>query len=1420
MARFTIYSPTGTALYTGTPTYTGQYRKPGMLEFRDVGVPAYIDFSPGCYVGYESGGSIVPQYPRTGFGYKIYTVPQVKKQARSGSYGGSFVYQSIQLYDASKELEYCPFRDIVKGDNRIHFSTQPSISTFEGCDGLARRFEACLRDQYDVGGVQSWQVRTATAADGASRDLLDLMADAREFTVSGMNILECLDKIYDIWPEVGWIYTMETIGGRPTNTIIIGGAGLNPNQGTYAYGKGNGLKSLTRTVANADELANRIFAYGSQRNMTSDWYRSKNIKDAASVDIKHLMIPTSHWGETDGLPDAAKAFVDDGSSIARRGLRPRTAYFDGTEDLPEIYPTIEGMTIADVLGAAPDYVPNTTTIYRDPTHTRVDELADAEVFEDDGYSGSSGQSRLLSLHFDVPAVNATAVAGAESEEYSFDVFSNEINGRGIGVDIEATIDFEGVLTVQNATRVWTRLEITTGSGDELRVFAETEIVGTETEPGSGVWNVTGGQVSLGGHSFLLNEPITIFAKVFAALAPLEEVEPEETEEEEEEEPVVPISRDISISTEKGSGHIYETTHRKKTFHITLRQVGFDIAAQGDLGDGKVISMRSGKCQGRSFAIKDAILDIEHDTWDLECYRSEDESVGQWFPNAVYPVEEDDRFVLLDIAMPDSYINVAERRLYSAAQSLLSDTATERWQYMPEIDAMYMVENGRSIRAGENMTIVGVDIVEGEEGFVYLTESTGSNLQTTDGEDLILDGSGYQISVMVDTVVISEGESTIPTYKVTLLDRKRKVFTESKSVSEYTAKSVANARQIETSKIVSESSFFELCADNSVKLKDKYIGLWALGWMAAGGVAGEGEGPIPGGGGTFVNWGTEIYGHSVELYVAGVPKTLLVEGALTPLQNQVNSFTTTINNLNTLYNTISGWMDDVDEDLSRISQQLNAIDWFIDEEYTDGNVTRHRLKLNDSKYDGLYALGWISAGGVGSDSGGGGGGGESYLRNLLDVSLPTPPSKPGTGDLLSWNGSVWTNIPQSSVTPDLTLINSRLTTLESQVASLRSDVNAIDWFIPATVNIGGVDTLTLKLNPIYAGMWAEGWVASGGIGSGDSGGGSYTPGTGIDITNSVISIKTASTSVLGGVKVDGTTIIIDANGVISSVGGGGGGGGTVTSVKVGSTAYNPVNGVVSLPAYPTTLPASDVYSWAKASSKPSYSLSEISGVDDLQAIEELTATSGLLRKTGTNTWSLDTASYLTSHQSIYALTLAAGSFVAGDYTPNSASKTFNIPTTLDHISDGTTRKLANYLPLAGGTMTGNIVMNGVSIVPSSNNTGGVGSSSARFAGIYGVNGNLSGDLALSSSSHLDIGPVRVQFENNALHITKASSSDTNAYGLYADGFVSAGGVGASSVYEVATNKVTSLSSSSSDTQYPSAKCVYTIVGNVESLLAAI
>lgn len=567
---------------------------------------------------------------------------------------------------------------------------------------------------------------------------------------------------------------------------------------------------------------------------------------------------------------------------------------------------------------------------------------------------------------------------------------------------------------------------------------------------------------------------------------------------------------------------------------------------------------------------------------------------------------------------------------------------------------------------------------------------------------------------------------------------------------------------------------------------------------------------------------------------------------------------------------------------------------------------------------------------------------------------------------------------------------------------------------------------LKLNTQFAGLAADGFVTAGGVGSGGGGGGgvdldrvwqSLTNNTDKpDVKINAAHIPVASVNAIGGVKVDGTTIVIQ-NGVISAVAQGTG---SVNSLTVGSENYTPdANGKITIPAYPTalaspyaltfgnktydgsaakTITAADlgaltsvafgdltghpttlsgygitdakfgsagadyvpitlggttknvltehqslagyatrawvsqqgflttetdptVPSWAKQTNKPSYALSEITGTEDLQAIEGLSGTSGLLKKTAANTWTLDTTSYLpiaggtitgdlrlkdssnygkrirfgdgdyayihedsddhltifadkgislnvgsgyvtvdgnpvlTSHQTIYALTLQAGTFSAGTYTPNSAAKTVNIPTTLDHISDGSQRKLADYLPLSGGTMTGAITMSGANILTATDSTNSIGASGTRFlaghirniyttyfafmsddgqtqrgnfgigngyaeiaitgsqynymfnatygffhggdgdvpcgrsdhrwSNVYAVGMDLSGDLALGSASHIDIGPLRLLYDstNKALRVTKVGSSDTNSYGLYADGFVSAGGVGGPSSHYV-------------------------------------
>ena len=88
MARFAIKSSDGTTTkYTGTPVYHGTHLKPGYIEFREIASPTLIPWQIGDYV----------DYTRTGFRYKLYTLPQPTKQAVSTASGDSFIYKETEF---------------------------------------------------------------------------------------------------------------------------------------------------------------------------------------------------------------------------------------------------------------------------------------------------------------------------------------------------------------------------------------------------------------------------------------------------------------------------------------------------------------------------------------------------------------------------------------------------------------------------------------------------------------------------------------------------------------------------------------------------------------------------------------------------------------------------------------------------------------------------------------------------------------------------------------------------------------------------------------------------------------------------------------------------------------------------------------------------------------------------------------------------------------------------------------------------------------------------------------------------------------------------------------------------------------------------------------------------------------------------
>lgn len=139
-----------------------------------------------------------------------------------------------------------------------------------------------------------------------------------------------------------------------------------------------------------------------------------------------------------------------------------------------------------------------------------------------------------------------------------------------------------------------------------------------------------------------------------------------------------------------------------------------------------------------------------------------------------------------------------------------------------------------------------------------------------------------------------------------------------------------------------------------------------------------------------------------------------------------------------------------------------LDWFIAESYEEDGETKYRLKLNP-KYQGMYAEGWVSAGGV-SEQGGGGGGGTGYLRDLLDVNASMSPTQ---GQALVWDDALgkWT---AGDVSVDLTpfeRIANRVTTVSSssnhtQYPTAKAVYDIVNTMLSSAMRFQGVTSTAL------------------------------------------------------------------------------------------------------------------------------------------------------------------------------------------------------------------------------------------------------------------------------------------------------------------------------------------------------------------------
>lgn len=615
----------------------------------------------------------------------------------------------------------------------------------------------------------------------------------------------------------------------------------------------------------------------------------------------------------------------------------------------------------------------------------------------------------------------------------------------------------------------------------------------------------------------------------------------------------------------------------------------------------------------------------------------------------------------------------------------------------------------------------------------------------------------------------------------------------------------------------DSSYFEKVQDAddptkfSIKLKSEYTGLWAEGWIAAGGIGSGGGG---GGGGlirevlglsslgsvqsedltkTFSAYAIDsIYKQVQDLedridgsgLIGGYLKTsdggffLTSEGQKILLKGSGGIGASSLSDLTdtSIYNPLEGdllvwsgasWVNvrqsTIKPDLSgyATTEQLNELNervrslaesilWELD---SDNNVT---LK---SGHSNAWVSGWLAAGGVGSESGGGG---ASALYDLVDVSV----AGRVRGDILVYDGTHWVNTPQSSIVPSASISFSDLTTHPTTLAgygitdakivngtitlgeetikpALASDLLAVSkrveniesWFEIVTVN--GAPALHAK-----GGMaiYSDSWIAAGGVGEEGQGG-------------SIVSIRNLLSS---GTRVATLTIDGENYDILAPSGGSGG-----STVSWGTQSGN-------------TIPLS------------------------VDGTSKTLLLSGALSGYATQNW-VQNQGYLTSHQSLdgYAtetwvgdnyLSLSGGT-LTGDLRLKPSNKNFGSTLRFGdgdyaYIKENTDDHLYFYSGKGMDFVVGNgydINLNGVSVSDIVTLSTAQTITGAKTFSQNPVTISSDSGISVNAASYIDIGDARLEYDSgaNALHVTKRTGGTVSPVGLYADGFVAAGGTGSGS-----------------------------------------
>ena len=673
--------------------------------FLTIGIknPAPIKFEIGDFIMYR------------GERFELNYDPGKEKQARKDAYGEGFVYDSIKFNALQDELARTEFLDVVLNDNQLHYTSLPKFPFYvQTIDDLLDRIQANLDEQIGVG---KWKIfsrnkersvqRGCTAeewdaayGEGTS-DLTDF--DSKSITIDSKTCWEALTLVNTEW-DINFIIR--------NRCVYVGTAGVS-TQNIFKYGLGKGLYEIDQNADSEQSIITRLRAYGSEKNLPEHYYADLGIKYKANITkVKEASTFVEFVLDLDYIDtyfkDPRKYRYDSSAQEQTYGWVLRVTF-----DYKTI---ITGYVTKDSDGKCRFYSELKGTQYDNGDEESKEAL--------DAFIAQVKEGNTL-LYLSSGINNKTIPY--ENKEYAKNLPNNMSINRLMlpGFPHLSLKEFWDTLTDEEKKYVNPTGREHVFSTDKYRPYIDSvnlEKIGLRS----------------GSQFFDTDDKTNGVIDIYPTI----------------EEMVIGGVRvdEIYTGTDVKDNGRFDDGQTVANIDIFLNPaIDFDINDLRD--DDFAISMKDGKCAGRTFSVASASkIDGR---WRLTIERVKDDALNLWFPYSDYQIEKGDHFVLTGIELPESYIRAASLKLLKYAIALLDKNDYTRYVYQPKVDEIFMARQHDQAMDDKTGTIKSL----------HDTLKAGDLMRFED-EDL-----GIDAEITIDQLTIKEEDGKIPTYEITLREDK-------------------------------------------------------------------------------------------------------------------------------------------------------------------------------------------------------------------------------------------------------------------------------------------------------------------------------------------------------------------------------------------------------------------------------------------------------------------------------------------------------------------------------------------------------------------------------------------------------------------------------------------------------------------------